>query len=358
MALEFIDSCAHSGTLLANQIPISRKWSSYSQSNYVVSPTRTSGGSIAVTGFIAKTLAYRSQRFFGMAYYYPSSSNGNINLMLMLSGGLPMAQVRIETDLSLSIYTGGNNNRIYNSGGQHLYITADVFHYFEFGVTLGGGTPINITCALSVDGQVFTSGASGNTGFNSTDTLINAAQMNQVQVSGPQGGGSTGYVTDIYVLNADTLDVNGNKTTLNQFLGDVAINALIPVSDVTIQWALQPSSNPNSYSLLHEIPPDDDTTYILTNTIGNKDTFLFQPLVGFSGTLLGAQLLIYAKKDAEGKRAIHGLVGGFTQSNNYGTDQYLYDYYDYFIFPLDTDNGVAWTPAIFNAENFGVLLSI
>jgi len=362
MALEFIDSCAHSG-FGASQIPISRKWTSFNSASYVNTPVRTSGVSIAITNFISKSVGYAAERYMGFAYYYPSSSNGVLFLAVMSSGGAIMAYVRIESDLSLSIYTGGNNTRIFNSGAAiNFYITADTFHYYEFHVNLGGGNPVTVSCDLKVDGQSIANGSSGSTSYAASGLLVNSAQMNQVQIYGPTGGGSTGWVCDVYVLNINNTDMNGVTTTLTGFLGDVAINALVPVADVTTQWALFPSGSPNSYSLLSEIPPDDDTTYVYTDGVNQVDNFNFQPLLNFNGTLLGAQLLIYAKKDAEGSRAIQGVVGGTSQKNlNSGItsyDNFLYDYYDYFIFPLDTDNGVPWTPDIFNSENFGAKLSI
>lgn len=353
--LEFIDSCAHSGSG-SNQIPLSRKYTSYSEAQYVTTPSRVAGVAIAITNVINKTLSYQTNRIIGCAYYIPSSSSG-ATIMGFGSGGITLAYLKVESDFTVSMRSGGTNEIIWNSGIDHLVVTADVYHYYEFGIVLTGTAPIEFTGTLYVDGQEWTSGQVGSTGINQNQLIVGVATMNGISFSGASGGGSTGYVCDIYVLNGATVDLNGNTATCITFLGDVSIIERMPVQDVTIQWGVVGGSGPYSYTRVNEIPPDDDTTYVNSDTLNQADTFLFQPILGFTGTLLGAQLLLYAKKDAEGTRTIEGIVGDTAQNNNNGLQQYLYDYYDYFIFPLDSDNGTPWTPAIYNAENFGVFLS-
>lgn len=355
MALDFIDSCAHIG-VGAGQIPLSRKWTAVSEAAIVTSPSRKSGFAIAIVAGISKTLSYQSQRTAGCAYYMPSSSAAAL-IMGFGSGGPNIAYLRIEADFTVSIYSGGNNVVIWNSGSVHKVITADTFHYYELKVILGGGAPITVTATLYVDGNLWALSQTGNTAYNANQLLINAAEMNQFFLGPASGGGNTGYACDIYVLNNQTVDLNGNTATCTTFLGDVSILALVPIADINTNWGTFPGGAPHSYALVDEIPPDDDTTYVFTPTLNEIEAFQFQQLVGFIGSIFGAQLLLYCKKDDEGSRTIEGIVGGTSQNNNYGLQQYLYDYYDYFIFPLDSDNGVTWTPAVYNAENFGAKLS-
>ena len=355
MALDFIDSCAHSANS-GSQIPPSRKWTSYGNVSYSQAQARKAGWSLAVNGSVSKTLAYKNERWFGCAYYFPVSSSYASNFMGFSSGGQLVAYITIESDLSLSIYSGGNNTRIWNSGAAHLYTTADRMHYYEFHCLIGGGTPITVTCGLSVDGQLWTSGQAGSCNFNASNLLINSAYMNQISIGAPTGGSYTGYACDIYCVNSDTTDINGHATTLNAFLGDVSIEVTLPITDQTVNWT--PSSGSSHFTLVDEIPPDDDTTYVYSDTTSQNETFTFTQLIGFTGTLLGAQLLIYAKKDAEGSRAFVGEIGGTILTNLMGTTNYLYDYYDYFLFPLDTNNGTAWTPANFNSQTFGAELTV
>lgn len=353
MALDFIDSAAHSGNGVG-QIPVSRKWTSFSGASYVSTPSRVAGSSIALVGSIAKTLAYKSERWMGGAYYFPNSASAGV-ICGFFSGGKGLAYLKIEVDRTVSIYSGDNNVVLFNSGSIHLVFTSDKFHYVEFHCALSGSTPVVVTCGFKIDGQVWASGASGNTAYNTTDLFSGAATMNQITWDAPVGGSFTSFLCDVYCVNADSTDINGHSTTLNTYLGDVSITANVAISDHTTNWT--PSAGSSHFALVDEIPPDDDTTYISSSTTTQLDDFKFQQLTGFTGTLLGAQLLVYAKKDAEGSRTIEGTVGGTAQANDNGTQQYLSDYYDYYIFPLDSDNGTAWTAAVYNAEYFGVLLS-
>ena len=355
MALDFIDSCAHSASS-GSQIPPSRKWTSYSNVSYTSTHGRKAGWSLSIVGNISKTIAYKAERWFGCAYYFPVSSSFASGFMSFSSGGQQVAYISIESDLSLSIYSGGNNVRIWNSGLSKLYITTDRFHYFEFHCVIGGSTPITVTCGLSIDGQVWTTGQTGSCSFNASNLLCNSAFMNQISIGAPIGGSNTAYACDIYCVNSDTTDINSHTTTLNTYLGDVSIEVTLPITDQTVNWT--PSSGSSHFTLVDEIPPDDDTTYVYSDTTSQNETFTFTQLIGFTGTLLGAQLLIYARKDAEGSRAFVGVLGGTILTNLNGTTNYLYDYYDYFIFPLDRNNGTAWTPANFNSQTFGAELTV
>lgn len=352
-----MDSCAHAG-FGVNAIPLSRKWTSFSQTEYVSTPTRESGGAIQITSFVSKTLGYVVERFAGFAAYYPSSSNGNLSLCSMGSGGAVLCFLRIESDLSLSIYSGGNNQLCFNSGAQGFSITADVYHYYEFVVQLMGATPITFQASLRVDGKVIATTVAGSTNILSTQLLVQDTLMNQVTFSGPTGGASTGWITDIFIYDTNTTDFNGHATTIKAFQGDLGIAAVIPDQDAITQFTMQPVQTAH-FKNVDEIPPDDDTTYNYSASVGQVETYLFTPIINFTGTIIAAQLCVYAKKDGEGTRAFRGQTGAQKDLTNlFGEDQYLYDYYDYYLFPLDTDAGTAWTPSGFNNESFGVKLTI
>lgn len=351
MALEFIDSFAHSGEGVS-AIPITRKWTNISGSGgfYDLTHVRASGHAMALIGGINKTLSYVSFRVVGVAYYYVGSSVRGFPVTF-LSGGTTLVQLIIEADSTLSVYAGGT--LLHNTGTEHFVITTDVYHYYEISVQLGGGSPITVTAIVNVDGFQRIN-ATGNSTINAASLLVNSAQMNGIEIAGAQGGGDTSWAADLYVLNSSNTDIFGAVTTNTNFLGDVSIFALMPVQDVTIQWQPVPAAA-HSYLNVNEIPPDDDTTYVFTDTVGQKENFLFQPILGFVGTIFGAQLLVYAKKDNEGSRAFQPMIANTTFS---GVDSYLCDYYTYYTWPMDTNNGVPWTPTNFNSQDFGAELTI
>jgi hypothetical protein len=347
MALEFIDSFAHSGEGPA-AIDTFLKWTNGLNAGlYTTSPVRSSGHAITLIGEIHKTLKeYKNFRVAGVAYYYPATSTRGTPLMF-LSGGLQIITLIIEADNTLSVYSG---RLIINSS---YIVTGDVYHYYEMSISLSGSNPLNVDVIVHVDGHevINTSGASS---FTASQLLVQSALMNGVGLGGALGGGNIAYACDFYCLNSDGTDILGFPTTNVNFLGDISVFALVPVQDVTVTWQPFGGSGTDSFSCINEIPPDDDTSYVFTDTVGQKETFLFQPILGFTGTIFGAQLLVYAKKDAEGSRAFQPVIGG----NPFDVDTYLGDYYDYYLWPLDTNVGLVWTPTNFNSQNFGAELTV
>ena len=308
------------------------------------------------SSFPTKTLLYEAERFMAGAYYLSSSNPSITQFFRMLSGGTVIAFLSIESDQTVSIYAAGNGTPIFNSAP--FTFSLDAYHHVEWHVTLGGGAPITVTSQLKIDGQLLTSSpVTGNSGVNASSLLSGAATMNQIGFSG-----GLAYVMDIIVMNASGTDVNGNATSLNGFQGDVAIMDLIPDADVATGWTLVGGST--QWGVLGNIPAQDDVEYIQSSTIGQTSSVNMTPISGITGTLIGAQLCCYAKKDAEGSRAIRCQLNGTDQKNWTGigatpvADQYLFDYYDYFLYPLDSDNGATWTEALFNAAIFGVTVSI
>lgn len=361
MATDFLDSCSHSGVGAA-AIPISRKWHTFLQASYQNATTgapvdRTGQTVLAIVtgGEVSRSCSYQTTRTVGVRYYIPTATSSG-PFITFLTGGQELCSLNIESDRSISIYTYPSLVRLYNSGTQGFYVTTDVYHYFEMNVTVGGSNPIGVTVNVDIDNIQWVVGASGPTGVIATDTLYGSTAMNQITISAPEGN-VTAYACDVYVWNGSTTDINGNVTANTAMSGDVSIDAIIPIADKTpLQWSTFPSASPNSFSLIDEIPPDDDTTYIFSSSLGQVSMFQFQQLAGFLGTIFSVQLCLYVKKDAEGARAITGVVGNTPVNNLFGSSAQLYDYYDYQLYPLDSDNGVQWTPSVYNAEVFGIKL--
>jgi hypothetical protein len=367
MAFEFMDGCSHLGT--GNAFPPAiipdRKWTSISPLgiNYVTSPVRRTNPAFAApaccinlnSSFPRKTLTYQSSRYMAAAYYLASSNPAITQFFGMLSGGVLIAYLTVENDQTVSIYAGGNGTPIFNSAP--FTFGLDAYHYVEFFASLGGGSPITVTASLRVDGRVLATNVTGNTAINASSLLSGAATMNQIGFAG-----GVAYLMDVFVFNSSATDVNGNATAINTFQGDLAIMDLVPDANVAANWTLVGGST--QYGTLANIPPKDDVQYIYSDTVGQVSSVNMTPISGITGTLVAAQLCVYAKKDAEGSRAIRAQLNGTDLKNATGIgstpilDQYLYDYYDDFLFPLDSDNGTPWTETLFNAAAFGVKVSI
>jgi len=344
MALRFIDSMGHYGTATTVQ----RKWSNVALVGFQPSGGRRNAAYLTYTGgVLLKTLTHQTRYIQGAAIKYagegPSLSVSNDTRII--------AYLNLNNDNTISIY-GGN--------GENLGVSANAvadpssFHYYEFDCTVGAaGNLISIVGIARVDNnQVLT--VTGTTTITASNLIDGMATVNQV---GFQGGANFD-VMDYYCLDTSATDINGYSTTNTMFLGDVEIDALFPGTDTTTQWGSFGGDGTHAYTCVNETPPDDDTSYVFTTATGSSEAFIYQPISTFTGTIIGAQYLVCAKKTAEGNRVVAMTVGGTNVKTIefQGTSAWLSDYYIYYIAPLDSDNGTPWTTAVFDAEKFGITL--
>lgn len=347
MALRFIDSAAHYGTSVSGVLQ--RKWTNVNAVGPSLTGGRRSNGPCLVCnggGYLWKTLTHQNRYILGAAF-----KNQNFTLGVA-SNQEVIAYIRPNNDATLSICCATSGQSLANSA--LAVADPNSWHYYEIDVALGAsGTLVTCTATVWVDGYEFVSCA-GTTSLPYGALIDGQPTANQV-------GMTLGVTTfqDFYAIDGSSTDVNGHSSTNTAALGDVEIDALFPDADVTTQWGSFGGDGTHAYTCVDDQPgPDDDTSYVYTTATGSSEAFNYQPISTFTGTIIGAQYLACVKKTAEGVRVIALTVGGSNvKTIEYqGTSNFLSDYYTYFIAPLDTDNGTAWTPAVFNGEVFGITL--
>lgn len=349
MAVRFIDSMAHYGT----GTDVVRKWTNFAGTPNASGGRRNaayihfSGGDGA-----AKTLTHQTNWILGAAaQMQPGAGLLSGNILSVCNNHIEIVSVAINHDATLSLRFGGTN-----TGVSSLAVADPIsWHYYEMQADIGvSGGFLTGTATVFVDGKQFITG-SGVTSINTSGLVDGSATANQVGVI---NAGAMGWM-DFYCLDTGVTDMNGFASTHTAFLGDIEVDALFPAADVTANWGTVGGDGTHAYTCVNENPPDDDTSYILTTATGSIEKFTYQPIVGFTGDIIAAQYLVCARKDAEGSRVINLSVGTALASTIefLGTDNYLSDFYVYYIAPLDTDMGVAWTTSVYNAEAFGVKLA-
>jgi hypothetical protein len=173
---------------------------------------------------------------------------------------------------------------------------------------------IGFRCTLNVNGEVWLwvngvlllhlVGVDTRDSDNPTLTLING-----VQIFGPGGGGGTCYHDDLYVLDC-TDAVN------NTYLGPLRIYESVPTADGVVQWTPSPGGGGNFVNV-NEIPPDANTTYNSSGTIGQSDQYV-HPLNGAvpaNSQLFAVQHCMDVEVDT-GSRAVTSDVGGVLNPND------------------------------------------
>ena len=319
MALRFIDSVAH-----YNGTGIPRKWTDPFLVSWNSSGGRRNAPNLSVTGgHLLKTLTHSSRYIVGAAIQYQSLGGPNLSLA---NASAPIAELLVNADSTVSVLAG--NNRI----GTSPIAVADIgsWHYYEMDTTLGqnGGGTLTCTASVRVDGASFGTFV-GASNILTTNLIDGAPTANQCGII----TSGTLKLMDFYCCDTSTTDINGFASTNTAFLGDVEIDAEFPGADVTTQMSTTGGDGTHAYTCVNDNPPDDDTSYVsTTNTsTNNKEAFTYTPISGFTGTILGAQYLVLARKDAEGPRIIDMTVGTHTASTVefLGTANYLSDFYVY-----------------------------
>jgi len=214
----------------------------------------------------------------------------------------------------------------------------DGWHYIEFKAFINDTTGSfevrfdeeNILSAINVDTKV---------------ALAEADEIKHIRISRIETTVPTTFIDDLYVC-----DTTGIKN--NDFLGDCQVHTIFPKADGALEdWATQAGTD--SFAMVDENPPDDDTTYVQSNVTTEKDSFDMDDVAGMT-TILGVQLIEYAKF-VTGSAGINHLtrVGG---NNFIGADTTLTSAYLFYmnIWEDDPDISSAWTPTGLNAAEFGM----
>lgn len=173
-------------------------------------------------------------------------------------------------------------------------------------------------------------------------------------------GPATGYegtFSDVAFESQDGCILDDLTITDGEFLGDVAISALFPRLDGdTIMWV--PLVAGNHFVQVNEHNPDFDTTYVSSANVNDIDQYFLDLIIGFTGTIKGARLLLCVRKTDAGLASVQGVMksgGGttvLTGSDFYASDtNYIYAWYS---FRKSVFTGLDWTSIEINAAQFGV----
>lgn len=350
MAILFADGFDFYATLI-------QKWTDVNAAEISTDAARNgpNGCLFDAGGGIAKSLPLRGQFYIGFAYQTAGSIGSNLLYGLSsiaIGGGFAnWLQLRTESDGSLSIYSSGGFRLAGNTATSSppFYLVAGVFFYIELHVTLGGGAPGTITCDLRVNTKSYLSGVTANCNFNTSAVMSMTSTANFHNfASGISSGFS--FMDDLYINDSSSV---AGQPAASGFRGDIRVGPYIVArQDNTIDWSGFPAIPP-SYPLVAEVPPNGDTSYIFDTNISDIDDFFFTNVPTFVGEIQAAHMNIFARKDNEGTREIAPIVGG---STNLTPTMYLSDEYYYYTFGMDVDpvSGSPWTPAIINAQVFGV----
>ncbi len=210
-------------------------------------------------------------------------------------------------------------------------LTINAWYYIELKLVIAGASG-NVT--LQLNQAVEIAQTTGN--FGSTN--IDAFQL--IGLSGPQHD-----YDDMYAL-----DTTGSVN--NTYLGDIAVNTLMPNADgAHTSFSGHPSSS--HFANVDEIPPDGDTSYNADSSVGDMDTYLTAGVLP-GASVAGIQVNLYARKDDAGLRSVAPVIR--QSSLDYpGTTRALTASYVCYTQLYDLDpTSATWTATNINADEYGI----
>lgn len=284
-----------------------------------------------VVGFHFKTDSYNSSTGIPIL----ELGHGRLSASCQLS-------VKIDGSTGkLKLYRGASTQEL---GVSSQSISNDTWYYIELKYQISNSIDANSTI-LRVDAENWISLTSG------ADTQADASVNDVHAMKWESANGAHRYIDNVYVCDASgTYNTN---TFLNKGLG-CFVETLKPTANGNYSQ-FSPSTSTN-YSCVDDVAPDDDSTYNESTTADHKDTFTFEELEGWVGTIHGVQTVAHARRDTFKMCSLkHMCRVSSTDYTRWQKLNILDEKYDYFtrIWQENPYAGGLWTQSALESAEFG-----
>ena len=283
-------------------------------------PTRSLGAHYTKVAMgIAASISGVSAGFTEILRFNQSSGTAGANIVIRVVTNGAIEVMRGSGDAPFQTSLGISAALVY-SFGVYNYVEAICF----FHATLG-------TVTVRVNGAVVLTLTNQN-----TLAWVSVPYTDAVQIMGAAFNSVNSYYADFYVLD-------WSAPPNNTLLGPVRVYEGPPDANGAVTWTPNAGTN---WSNVNEIPPDGDTSYNSSGTIGQADQYRHPLNVGVPSvaTLFAVQHSMTAKVDS-GARSIVDDIGGVLS----GGAVALPSGYAVFAWPYDLNpiTGLAWQIADF-----------
>ena len=334
MALLFMDGFDHYGTG-ANVV---KKWDSFGN-NLGVNTTLKRTGIAAITLYVdnlTKILTPAGDVFIvGFALNMPVL--GTANNLIRFQEGTGLTHVAI--DINSSGYLVVKRNATVLATATTHIITPGSWFYLEFKVVIHD-TIGSVAVRVDTIAPTFSASLTG------IDTREGATGIVDRIVLNGSFTNPYGTVDDLYVCD-------DSGSTNNDFLGICVVETLLPQTGAGAHQDFTQSSGSDQGAMVDEATPDDDTTYNTSATVGDQESYNY-PSLSLTGSILGVQTDLYARKTDAGSRTIAPIVRTASTTTP-GTAVAPLTTYRYFSQVWETKPaGGAWTEADINALEVGM----
>lgn len=270
----------------------------------------------------------------GFALFISGAANFGTgkNLMEFKNGGMGGTTIcKLGVDLNGALRFGRGDYTTNNvcTSASGLLSANGVWHYIELVLTRSATVgAVTVYC----DGAAVATASGVNTGSASIDAISMASDGSF---------GTTRIFDDLYVTNTAAR------------VGERRIDTLRPSAD-TAQKDWTPSTGTTNFNLVNETVVNDDTNYVSSSTVGNKDLYDVADLPFTPASINAVQVTMVARKDDAGTRQSRSnLKSGATTAN--GATNSLASSYQMFrdMYETDPNTSAAWTASAVNAAQIG-----
>jgi len=331
MSLRFLDSFDHYTTL-------TQKWLSVSGvgTQIQAGSLRTGIAGCRVVHNVGSatglTLTIDAQGTWILGFAYRVGGFVSAGVVRTLDVGATQGELRQNADGTLSLLRGA---AVVATSANALL--ANVFYYVEFKHVIDNAAG---TLEVRVDGAVWATFA------GDTQNTVNPT-ANQLQW--PAIAGTFEDIDDLYICDGTGAAPNNN------YWGNTQIECIVPTGAGTYTEWTTLFGAPTHWQAEDEIPPDEDTSYVESPTLNQRDTYAMGNLAVVSATINGIQVLMRGRTTLAGVDNLARLYRGGGVDYQ-GADVPLQTSYNYVREIMETDPNAGpgpWVVAAINAAEFG-----
>ncbi|MDF2751654.1 MAG: hypothetical protein K0S82_36 [Gaiellaceae bacterium] len=336
--LRFVDSADHYSSL-------ADKYNS-SQNATVEARGRTGPNALNLNQWgsastINKILDLQPTWIVGIAFRTNITSSNTATLFRFTENAVTThVSLDLTTAMKLRLVRGG----VQLGSDSAVTIALNTWYYVEVKVTIHDSAGV---AGLKINGvdQVNLTGQDTQNGGSAQADLITF------------GGAGTSAFGNIDIDDIYMCDGTGSSPT-NDYLGDVRVDALDPNGNGnSSQFTGSDGNSVDNYALVDESPPNGDTDYVESATVGNKDTYAYENHPLSAGTVYGVQVNVNARKTDAGTRKIVS-VARLSGTEVDSAEHSLSSTYQYFRDIRETKpGGGSWSIADINGAEFGQKVS-
>ena len=180
---------------------------------------------------------------------------------------------------------------------------------------------------------------------------LNINSVNKLDYTGNTRNGS---ISQIHRVKLTTGTIMGTDFRIDNLAIATGASTDDPLPDCRVFGGVMPTANdviaftPSSgsnWSNVNEIPPNNDTSYNYSSTVGATDTFVGTP-PSVSNVIYAVKVNARARKNDAGYRSVSPVVKPTTTVHEGAEQQVTPNYFDHYdIWETNPDTALPWTPS-------------